>query len=332
MSSIEFTCLPTIIGSMPHTDPSKACSLVTHYLKEIPAWPQLPRRSFRENMCAQFSQGFPGIVIEDNKIYIDRSQDIDTHLEKLYAAYLDNDIDKYAISPEYAAGLHEFLSLKHLVPRAVKGQITGPVTWGLTVADDSRRPVIYDDILGDALTRLLRLKASWQEKQLSQICRNTIIFVDEPYLSQIIYQSAQKAGATVHMGGTMVVIEGPAFSTRAESFLYRSWGTDVIGMTALPEAKLAREAEICYASIACVSDYDCWHEAHESVTVEIIMDILHKNADTARNIIKRAVTRIPETRNCECTSALKAAIVTDPEMMPAEQKKKLSLLIDKYLT
>jgi len=183
MSSIEFTCLPTIIGSMPHTDPSQACSLVTHYLKEIPAWPQLPQRSFRENMYAQFSQGFPGVVLKENKIYIDCSRDIDTPLEKLYSAYLDNDIDKYAISPEYAAGLHEFLSLKHLTPLAVKGQITGPVTWGLTVADNSRRPVIYDDVLGDALTRLLRLKASWQEKQLSQICRNTIIFVDEPYMA-----------------------------------------------------------------------------------------------------------------------------------------------------
>jgi len=153
-----------------------------------------------------------------------------------------------------------------------------------------------------------------------------------PVLSQIIYQSAQEAGATVHMGGTLVVIEGPAFSTRAESFLYRSWGADVIGMTTLPEAKLAREAEICYASIACVSDYDCWHEAHESVTVEIIMDILHKNADIARNIIKRAVTRIPEQRDCPCASALKAAIVTEPAKIPAAQKQKLNLLIGKYLT
>ncbi len=153
-----------------------------------------------------------------------------------------------------------------------------------------------------------------------------------PVLSQIVYQAAQETGATVHRGGTYVVMEGPAFSTRAESFLYRSWGADVIGMTALPEAKLAREAEICYASIACVSDYDCWHEAHESVTVEIIVDILRKNADNAKKIIRLAVGRIPERRDCPCASALKAAIITAPEMIPAEQKEKLNLLIGKYLT
>ena len=153
-----------------------------------------------------------------------------------------------------------------------------------------------------------------------------------PVLSQIVYQAAQETGATVHLGGTYVVMEGPAFSTRAESFLYRSWGADVIGMTALPEAKLAREAEICYASIACVSDYDCWHEAHESVTVEIIVDILRKNADNAKKIIRLAVGRIPERRDCLCASALKAAIITAPEMIPAEQKEKLNLLIGKYLT
>ena len=183
MSSIEFTCLPTIIGSMPHTDPSQACSLVTHYLKEIPAWPQLPRRSFRENMYAQFSQGFPGVVVGEDSIYVDRSQDLDKPLEQLYTAYLENNIDKYPVSPDYAAGLHSFLALKNLSPLAVKGQVTGPVTWGLTVTDDSKRAIIYDDTLADAVAKLLRLKASWQEKALSQISKNTIIFVDEPYMA-----------------------------------------------------------------------------------------------------------------------------------------------------
>jgi len=153
-----------------------------------------------------------------------------------------------------------------------------------------------------------------------------------PVLSQILYQAALEVGAAVHPKGTYVTMEGPAFSTRAESRLHRSWGADVIGMTALPEAKLAREAEICYATIACVSDYDSWHEEKEPVTVEIIMDILHKNIDTARKIIKLAVSRIPEQRNCECATALETSIVTAPEAMPAEQKKKLDLLIGKYLT
>jgi methionine synthase II (cobalamin-independent) len=183
MPDIEFGCLPTIIGSMPHTDPQKACSDIAHCLKDIPAWPQLPQRSFLENMYAQFSQGFPGITVEAHRIYVDRSQDLDKPLEELYAAYLENNADKYPISPDYAAGLHQFLTLENLSPLAVKGQITGPVTWGLTVTDDSHRAIIYDDVLGDAVAKLLRLKASWQEKKLSQISKNTIIFVDEPYMA-----------------------------------------------------------------------------------------------------------------------------------------------------
>jgi len=183
MPYIEFGCLPTIIGSMPHTDPQVACSQISHYLKDIPAWPQLPKRSFLENMYVQFSQGFPGVVVKEDRIYIDRSQDLDKPLEQLYAAYLDNDIDKYPTSPDYAAGLHRFLALENLSPLAVKGQITGPVTWGMTVTDGDKRSIIYDDILGDAVAKFLRLKAAWQEKELSQISRNTIIFVDEPYMA-----------------------------------------------------------------------------------------------------------------------------------------------------
>ncbi len=183
MPDTEFRCLPTIIGSMPHTDPQAACSQVLHYLKDIPAWPQLPKRAYTENMYVQYSQGFPGVVVKDDSIYIDRSQDLDTPLEKLYAAYLENDVDQFPISPDYAAGLHSFLSVTNLSPRAVKGQITGPVTWGLTVADDSGKAIIYDDVLGDALPRFLRLKAAWQEKELRKISPNTIIFVDEPYMA-----------------------------------------------------------------------------------------------------------------------------------------------------
>ena len=120
MPSVEFGCLPTVIGSMPHTDPSEACSLVTHYLKDIPAWPQLPNRSFRENMYVQFSQGFPGVVVKEDSIYVDRSQDLNKPLEQLYAAYLENDVDKYPVSPDYAAGLHAFLALENLAPVAVR--------------------------------------------------------------------------------------------------------------------------------------------------------------------------------------------------------------------
>ena len=152
-----------------------------------------------------------------------------------------------------------------------------------------------------------------------------------PVLSQILHQTAKEVGARVHPKGTYVVMEGPAFSTRAESRLYRSWGADVIGMTALPEAKLAREAEICYAIIACVTDYDSWMEKSEAVTVEVILNTMRQNIDTAKRIIKLAVKRIPEKRECDCATALKAAFVTDSKLIPAEQKKRLKLLIGKYI-
>ncbi len=183
MTGIEFNCLPTAIGSMPQTDPSAACAQVIKYLKEIPCWPQLPKRSFKENMYAQYSQGFPGITVTGDRVYVDRAKDINGPLEKLYAAYLDNDVDKYPVSADYAAGLHAFLGLKNLSPIAVKGQVTGPVTWGLTVADSDGRAIIYDDILGDAAAKFLRLKAAWQEKELKKISPDTIIFVDEPYMA-----------------------------------------------------------------------------------------------------------------------------------------------------
>ncbi len=183
MTDTKLNCLPTMIGSLPHTDPGEACSLVTRYLKDIPGWPQLPRRSPLENMYVQYSEGFPGAVVKGNSIYIDRSQDLNEPMEKLYAAYLKNNFAEYPISPDYAAGLQAFLHLDNLLPRAVKGHITGPVSWGLTVTDADRHSIIYDDVLGDAAAKLLRLKAGWQEKVLSQISPNTIIFIDEPYMS-----------------------------------------------------------------------------------------------------------------------------------------------------
>ncbi len=152
-----------------------------------------------------------------------------------------------------------------------------------------------------------------------------------PVLSKVLYQSAREAGASVHPKGTYVVMEGPAFSTRAESRLHRSWGADVIGMTALPEAKLAREAEICYAIIACATDYDSWHETRETVSIDAILNILRQNVEMSKKIIKLAVSRIPARRNCPCATALKTAIVTAPEAIPAEQKKKLNRLIGKYI-
>ena len=138
-------------------------------------------------------------------------------------------------------------------------------------------------------------------------------------------------GASVHQGGTYVAMEGPAFSTRAESRLYRSWGADIIGMTALPEAKLAREAEICYAVIGCVTDYDSWWHSAEPITIDVILNTMQQNINTAKEIIKLAVSRLPEKRHCPCAHALEIAIVTDPKLIPDGQKKKLDLIIGKYL-
>ncbi len=152
-----------------------------------------------------------------------------------------------------------------------------------------------------------------------------------PILCQVLYESAKKVGASVHPKGTFVVMEGPAFSTRAESRLYRSWGADIIGMTALPEAKLAREAEICYAIIGCVTDYDSWWHSAEPITIDVILNVQRQNIDIAKNIIKLAVSRIPEKRHCPCACALEIAIVTDPKLIPDDQKKKLDLIIGKYL-
>jgi len=183
MPDTKFGCRPTVIGSMPHTDPVEAYSQITRYLKDIPAWPQLPNRSYLENMYVQYSQGFPRIVVKEDSIYVDHTQDLEKPLEQFYAAYLENDFDRYPVSPDYAAGLHTFLNLENLSPLAVKGQVTGPVTWGLTVTDKDKRAIIYDDVLGDVVPKLLRLKASWQEKALRKISPNTIIFVDEPYMA-----------------------------------------------------------------------------------------------------------------------------------------------------
>jgi len=152
-----------------------------------------------------------------------------------------------------------------------------------------------------------------------------------PELSHVLYQAAQGTAAAIHMGGTYLAMEGPAFSTRAESRLYRSWGADIIGMTALPEAKLAREAEICYAIIAGVTDYDSWHEEAKPLEIHEILNILRQNAETIKQIIKLAIVRIPEERRCLCAKALETAVVTAPKMIPPEQKEKLGLLIGKYL-
>ena len=160
-----------------------------------------------------------------------------------------------------------------------------------------------------------------------------IAFADPicPEVSAAINDSCKRSGVVGKAGGSYVCIEGPQFSTRAESYLYRSWGADVIGMTNLQEAKLAREAEICYATMAMVTDYDCWHEGHEAVTVEQVVKVLNTNSGNAAKVIRQAVALMPKTKKCKCGSALEHAIMTDPSQIPPATRQKLSLLVDKYL-
>ncbi len=156
----------------------------------------------------------------------------------------------------------------------------------------------------------------------------------EPFcsdLSRVLTEAAREIAPRARRGGIYLAMEGPQFSTKAESDLYRSWEADIIGMTVIPEAKLAREAEICYASLSFVTDYDCWDTTRESVTVEVILDHLHRNIETAKAILRLVVSRLPNTRDCFCATALQNAIITSPELIPQQVKKDLALLIGKYI-
>jgi len=151
-----------------------------------------------------------------------------------------------------------------------------------------------------------------------------------PQVAGVVYDSARASGINAKKGGTYLCMEGPAFSTRAESNVYRSWGMDVIGMTNLQEAKLAREAELCYVTVAMVTDYDCWHPGHDAVTVSDILANLNKNAENACKLVAAAVAALPSERTCKCGSALSHAIITDRKLVPEATRKRLDLIIGKY--
>jgi 5'-methylthioadenosine phosphorylase len=161
-----------------------------------------------------------------------------------------------------------------------------------------------------------------------------IAFADPvcPQLSQVVEAACKKVGVTGKRGGTYINMEGPQFSTKAESNVYRGWGMDVIGMTNLQEAKLAREAEICYVTVAMVTDYDCWHPHHDSVTVDQIIAVLVKNAENAARVVLETVAGLPASRSCKCGSALAHAILTERAKIPAATRQKLKLILDKYLS
>jgi len=150
-------------------------------------------------------------------------------------------------------------------------------------------------------------------------------------LSDVLVRSGEAVGANVHRGGTYICMEGPQFSTQAESMTYRQWNVDVIGMTNATEAKLAREAEICYSTIALATDYDCWHHSEEPVTVEAVLEVMRHNIETSRAMIRQAVKVLPVSRTCGCGEALRNTIMTPPKLIPAKVKKDLAPIIGKYL-
>ena len=265
MTLPEFNCLPTMIGSLPHTDAAAACRLVARYLTDIPAWPQLPKRSFKENMLAQFSQGLPGAAFEGEGISIS-SQDNEEALAELYAASIENRTDDYALTPEHAAGFFCFVKTEGLQPLAVKGQLTGPVTLGLGLVDLSRRAIIYDETLADAAARLLRLKAAWQEKALRKLSNRTIIFLDEPAMASYgsSYVSLSKERILSLLGevlGGLKGIKGIHCCGNTEWSLILETSTDVLSFDAYnyatslplyPEAVrgfLAREGTIAWGIV-----------------------------------------------------------------------------------
>lgn len=185
MTAFEPACLAAALGSLPLTDARAACSHVLRHFPAIPMWPQLPKLTFRENMYVQFSEGLPGANVIGDRLYVDMDH-VEQDLERLYLAYLGDDAEGLgAVSRAHAEGLAMFLNLKPALSGAVavKGQVTGPISLGLQVTDWNRRPILYDEIMADALSKLLRLKATWQERQLGTLGPRTLLFVDEPFLS-----------------------------------------------------------------------------------------------------------------------------------------------------
>lgn len=187
---LQFNGLATAIGSLPHDDSASACREILLNLKDIPPWPQLPRRDFKENMYVQFSQGLPSVVIDEDKktIHIDISLDIERGIERVYQKYIDDDLDYFAITPEYAQGFYQLLKQveeKKLIPKFIKGQITGPISFGLSVTDQNKKAILYHPELYQALVKTLAMKAKWQIRRIKAVNPNVIIFIDEPYLTSI---------------------------------------------------------------------------------------------------------------------------------------------------
>jgi len=211
-------CLPTAIGSMPHQSADDACQVIIENLDKIPVWPQLPKISFKENMYVQYTEGMPAITIdeEEERVFFDTSKDLIPEVEKFYEKFLAGDIEHFAISEEYAHGLYAMLNKIEETgpekPLLIKGQVTGPISFGLTVADSDKKPVFYHEMLSDAVLKSLGMKAKWQEKKIKERFprANTLIFFDEPYLTSFgsAYISVSREEAVGSLSEVRSYLEG----------------------------------------------------------------------------------------------------------------------------
>jgi len=213
MESFQPGWLPFAVGSVPHVDGAAAWDLILRSFPSIPSWPQLPRRGYLENIYVQFSEGFPGITLEEEHIYVDRGADLESGLEQLYLAYFDNDVSQGHVSYDHAAGLGMLRQGEVVFPSppvALKGQVTGPISWGLAVVDQNGRPIFYDEVLGEAVAKHLRLKAAWQERELAKFAPKTIMIIDEPYMASYGSTSVSltRDQATDLLGEVLAGLEG----------------------------------------------------------------------------------------------------------------------------
>jgi len=243
-------------------------------------------------------------------------------LEGRRVAFLPRHSRGHNISPSeinYRANIYGFKKLG-------VARILGVTAVGSLRDDIQPLDIVIPDQFYDRTTK--RVSTFFAEGLVAHIA-----FADPvcPDLAELIYNSAGSFGVNVHRGGTLLCVDGPAFSSRAESNVYRQWGIDILGMTAVQEAKLAREAEICYATMALVTDYDCWREQEAEVSVETVVQNLKKNLSIAQDIIRMVVSKISDKRNCICSSALENAMMTDTAAIPPETRKRLELLVGKYL-
>jgi hypothetical protein len=186
MSAFQPGWLSFALGSVPFLDTRAAWDIMLRRFPQIPTWPQLPRKTHLENMYTQFSERFPGVVLDHERIFVNRQKDLDEDLEKLYLAYLEDDLEHGVTGATFASGLALLRQGEVVLPQppvALKGQVTGPISWGLTIVDQNQRPILYDDVLADAVGKHLRLKAAWQERELRKVALQTIMCIDEPYLA-----------------------------------------------------------------------------------------------------------------------------------------------------